>query len=265
MAVTRVGGWPARPAPSWESYSTTRQARYSPGDGASPISSFGWERRLAWPPLRLAAVIGALTALRVAIAAFAPLTDDEAYYRLWALAPAMSYFDHPPMTAWMIAAGTWIAGDNALGIRLAAPMTSLLGPFILWRAGSLLFDRTVAERATWLALAMPLLAVGGVIITPDTPSVLFWGLAVWAVAELSASRNGQWWLFIGAGIGLWLASSPTAWRWLRSWQLWFSAAVAGALALPVLIWNARHEWASFARQFGRVATGGEPATTRFMV
>src|SRR5262249_57079206 len=144
MAVTRVGGWPARPAPSWESYSTTRQARYSPGDGASPISSFGWERRLAWPPLRLAAVIGALTALRVAIAAFAPLTDDEAYYRLWALAPAMSYFDHPPMTAWMIAAGMWIAGDNPLGIRLAAPVTSLFGPFILWRAGSIFFCRTMA-------------------------------------------------------------------------------------------------------------------------
>ena len=223
-----------------------------------------------------------LAAVRMLVAALAPLTDDEAYYRLWALAPAMSYFDHPPMTAWMIAAGRWIAGDNALGLRLAAPLVSLLGPFILWRAAIILFDRTVAERATWLALAMPLLAVGGVIITPDTPSVLFWGLAVWAIAELSASRNGQWWLpiglfcglgllskytnlFMGAGIGLWLASSPTAWRWLRSWQLWFSAAIAGALALPVLIWNARHEWASFARQFGRVATGGEPATTRFMV
>jgi 4-amino-4-deoxy-L-arabinose transferase-like glycosyltransferase len=237
---------------------------------------------LAWPPLRLAATIGALTALRVVVAALAPLTDDEAYYRLWALAPAMSYFDHPPMTAWMIAAGIWIAGDNALGIRLAAPMTSLLGPFILWRAGSILFDRTVAERATWLALAMPLLAVGGVIITPDTPSVLFWGLAVWAIAELHVSRNGTWWLaiglfcglgllskytnlFVGAGIGLWLVCSPTAWRWLRSWQLWSSGALACALALPVLIWNAQHEWSSFARQFGRVASGGEPATMRFIL
>ena len=236
---------------------------------------------MAWPPLRLAAVIGILTALRVAIAAFAPLTDDEAYYRLWALAPAMSYFDHPPMTAWMIAAGMWIAGDNPLGIRLAAPVTSLLGPFILWRAGSILFDRTVGERATWLALAMPLLAVGGVIITPDTPSVLFWGLAVWAVAELHASGNGNWWLaiglfcglgllskytnlFVGAGIGLWLLCSPASWRWLRSWQLWFAAALVCALALPVLIWNAQHEWSSFARQFGRVASAGEPATMRFI-
>jgi 4-amino-4-deoxy-L-arabinose transferase-like glycosyltransferase len=185
------------------------------------------------------------------------------------------------MTAWMIAAGMWIAGDNQLGIRLAAPMTSLLGPFILWRVCTILFDRTVAERATWLALAMPLLAVGGVIITPDTPSVLFWGLAVWAVAELHASGNGNWWLaiglfcglgllskytnlFVGAGIGLWLVCSPACWRWFRSWQLWFSAVLVCALALPVLIWNAQHEWSSFGRQFGRVASGGEPATMRFI-
>jgi 4-amino-4-deoxy-L-arabinose transferase-like glycosyltransferase len=237
---------------------------------------------LAWPPLRLAAAIGALTALRLAIAAFTPLTDDEAYYRLWALAPAMSYFDHPPMTAWMIAAGMWLAGDNPLGIRLAAPMTSLLGPFILWRAGSILFDRPVAERGTWLALAMPLLAVGGVIITPDTPSVLFWGLAVWAIAELHISGNGNWWLaiglfcglgllskytnlFVGAGIGLWLLCSPASWRWLRSWQLWFAFVLVCALALPVLIWNAQHEWSSFARQFGRVTSGREPATMRFIL
>src|SRR5205807_1277997 len=44
-----------------------------------------------------------------------PLTDDEAYYRLWALAPALSYLDHPPMAGWMIAAGRWIGGDNPFG------------------------------------------------------------------------------------------------------------------------------------------------------
>jgi len=32
-----------------------------------------------------------------------------------------------------------------------------------------------------------------------------------------------------------------------------------------LVWNAQHEWASFARQFGRVASKGEPATMRFIL
>ena len=33
-----------------------------------------------------------------------PLTEDEAYYRLWSARLQMGYFDHPPMIAWWIAA-----------------------------------------------------------------------------------------------------------------------------------------------------------------
>jgi 4-amino-4-deoxy-L-arabinose transferase-like glycosyltransferase len=119
---------------------------------------------------------------------------------------------------------------------------------------------------------MPLLAVGGVIITPDTPSVLFWGLTVWALAELHRSQDAHWWLavglfsglgllskytnlFVGVGIAFWIALVPANWRWLRSWQLWAGGALACALALPVIFWNVEHDWASFDKQFGRVARG----------
>ena len=140
---------------------------------------------------------------------------------------------------------------------------------MLWRSAYILFGPAIARRAVWIALAMPLLAVGGVVTTPDTPSVLFWGLAAWALAELQVSRNANWWLavgvfagmgllskytnlFVGAGILLWLIWGAGNLRWLRSWQLWAGGAIAALLALPVVIWNEQHEWASFAKQFGRV-------------
>jgi 4-amino-4-deoxy-L-arabinose transferase-like glycosyltransferase len=227
---------------------------------------------MVWPPPVLLAVILASVLVRLVVAGTTGLTDDEAYYRLWALAPAMGYFDHPPMVGWMIAAGRAIAGDNPLGVRLGAIVASLLGPFILWRTTSIWFGRDIAQRALWVALAMPLLAVGGVIVTPDTPSVLFWGLAAWTLAELHLSRNANWWLavgvfaglgllskysnlFLGAGILLWLLLVPANRSWLRSWQLWAGGALACAVTLPMVLWNAQHEWASFSKQFGRVGQG----------
>jgi 4-amino-4-deoxy-L-arabinose transferase-like glycosyltransferase len=224
------------------------------------------------PAAVLAAAILGMTLVRLWLAGGLGLTDDEAYYRLWALAPAMGYFDHPPMVGWMIAAGRRLAGDNELGIRLVAVLVSLLGPFVLWRTASILFGPGVARSAVWLALAMPLLAVGGVIITPDTPSVLFWGLAGWALAELHVSRNANWWLavgafaglgllskytnlFVGASILLWLVLVRDNRRWFRGWQLWAGGATALLIAAPVLLWNAQHEWASLAKQFGRVGHG----------
>jgi 4-amino-4-deoxy-L-arabinose transferase-like glycosyltransferase len=220
----------------------------------------------------LYAAIFLLAIVRALVAVDFGLTDDEAYYRLWALAPALSYLDHPPMVAWLIAAGQWVAGDSLLGVRLPAIVVSAIGPLILWRtAGNLLRSQT-ARHAVWVLLAMPLMAVGGVIMTPDVPSVLFWALALWALSELNVSRNANWWLaiglfaglgllskytnaFLGAGILLWLALVPANRRWFSSWQLWAGGLLAVALTTPVLIWNAQHGYASFAKQFGRAVRG----------
>lgn len=199
-----------------------------------------------------------------------PLTEDEAYYRLWALAPALSYYDHPPMVAWMMAAGRWIAGDTALGLRLVGVLATALSTVALWRTAYLLIGQRQAITATVFAVVMPLLAVGAIVMTPDTPSVLFFVLGAWALAELNASRSANWWLAVGlfAGLGLlskytnfffgiaivvWLVSSRQNWHWFRVWQLYAGGALALALFAPVVMWNITHDGASFAKQFGRVA------------
>ena len=222
-----------------------------------------------------------LALLRGAVAASVDLSDDEAYYRLWALAPALSYLDHPPMVAWLIAAGRSLLGDTPLGIRLAAVLTSLVGPLVLWRTVWLLFGAEVARRAVLFALAMPLLTVGGIIITPDMPSVLFWGLTGWALAELYASGKANWWLavglfaglgllskytnlFVGAGIALWLVGLRENWRWFSCWQLWAGGVISALLTLPIVLWNREHDWASFGKQFGRVVREHTLAPTHLL-
>lgn len=236
------------------------------------IQAAGRVRFLGMPPLLLAAILG-MVALRCVVAGATGLTDDEAYYRLWTLAPALSYLDHPPMAAWMMTLTRWVAGDSAFGLRLPSVLISLGGPFLLWRTAVILFDRPTAIAAVAFALVMPLLAVGGVIVTPDAPSVLFWGLTSWALAELYVSRNANWWLavglfaglgllskytnlIVGAGIVLWILLLPANRVWLTRWQLWAGGLIAALCTTPVIVWNAQHEWASFIKQFGRAVRGG---------
>ena len=197
------------------------------------------------------------------------LSNDEAYYRLWSLHPALSYFDHPPMVAWIIAAGRSLTGDTPLGIRFGAVVLYLVGGLALFRTANLLYGVEVAVTSCWIALAMPLLAVGGILASPDIPSVLFWILTIWALAEFRRSQNGIWWLavglfagcgllskytniFLGASILFWLVAVRNNIKWLRSPLPWIAGLTAALLATPVVVWNFQHDWASFAMQFGRV-------------
>ena len=58
------------------------------------------------------ALIAAITFLRLIYINFVPLVPQEAYYWKYAKNLALSYFDHPPMTAYIIAFFTWIGGDH---------------------------------------------------------------------------------------------------------------------------------------------------------
>jgi 4-amino-4-deoxy-L-arabinose transferase-like glycosyltransferase len=76
--------------------------------------------------------------LRAIMAAQLPLSADEAYYWLWSRHLAAGYFDHPPMIAWLIHAGTMVFGDTPFGVRIAGVLLSLLASWFVWRAAALI-------------------------------------------------------------------------------------------------------------------------------
>ena len=211
----------------------------------------------------------ALTLLRLAVAAATPLSGDEAYYWVWSHALAPGYLDHPPMVALWIWAGTHLAGQRALGVRLLGPLSAAVGSVLLARATEDLFPgRRLGVPTAALLNGTLLVGVGAVTMTPDTPLLLFWTAALWALARLLRSGDGRWWLmvglasgcavaskytggFLGVGIVLWLAWVPGLRRWFCSPWLWLGGAVAAAVFAPVIAWNADHAWISFIRQGGR--------------
>src|SRR5437868_5289786 len=85
-----------------------------------------------------ALTILALVALRLAAAAWTPLTFDEAYYWMWSRHLAGGYYDHPPMVAIVIRLGTLIAGDTELGVRLVSILLALPMSWAVYRATEIL-------------------------------------------------------------------------------------------------------------------------------
>jgi 4-amino-4-deoxy-L-arabinose transferase-like glycosyltransferase len=224
----------------------------------------------------------ALTALRLVLAAILPLSPDEAYYWVWSRDMQPGYLDHPPMVAIFIWLGTAMAGESALGVRLLGPVSLFIGSLMLARAAEDLFPgRGAGPWAAALMNATLFAALGAVTMTPDTPLLFFWVATLWAVARAHRSGDARWWLVAGAvaggallskytaallGLGLmiWLFLLPEARRFLLRWQLWAGGALALALFSPVMFWNAAHEWASFAKQGGRTASGGAGQSLRWL-
>jgi len=210
-----------------------------------------------------------LTVLRLGVAAATPLSEDEAYYWVWSHALAPGYLDHPPMVALWIWAGTKLAGQGALGVRLLGPLSAAAGSVLVARTAELLFPgRRLGVPAAALLNGTLLIGAGAVTMTPDTPLLLFWTMTLWALASLLRSGDGRWWLvvggaagcamaskytggFLGVGIVLWLVWVPSQRRWFGSVYLWLGGALAATVFAPVVLWNAEHGWASFAKQGGR--------------
>ncbi|MDB5370737.1 MAG: UDP-phosphomannose--protein mannosyltransferase [Roseomonas sp.] len=226
--------------------------------------------------------LAGLTALRLLAAALLPVSPDEAYYWIWGRALAPGYYDHPPMVALWIAAGTALAGDNAFGIRLFGPLGVAMASVLLARAGEALFPgRKVGHWGAALLNGTLLFSAGSVLMTPDTPLLVFWCAGLWAAAKLHATRDGRWWLAFGAfaglallskytalllglGIVLWLLAEAPLRPWLLRWQLWAGGGIALLCFAPVIWWNAGHDWVSFAKQGGRAGTAGTGSSLRYL-
>src|SRR3954463_2750196 len=216
-----------------------------------------------------ALMVTALVVLRLVGAAWTPLTFDEAYYWMWSKHLAGGYYDHPPMVAFVIRAGTAIAGDTEFGVRLVSILLALPMSLAVYQTAGILFGgRRVAATAAILLNITLMAAVGTLIVTPDSPLLVASSFVLFFLAKVLESGRGAWWLAVGVAVGaallskysalffgpailIWLAAVPKLRRWLMSPWLYLGGIVAFAMFSPVILWNADHQWVSFIKQFGR--------------
>jgi len=210
-------------------------------------------------------VIAFVSAWRVAsIAAYDhDLFVDEAQYIDWAREPAFGYYSKPPVLAWSIAAMTRVCGEGALCVRTGGVLMYALAAILVFFAGCRLFGPPVGLAGALLYLLLPGLALTSLFITTDAPLALFTSASVLFAAR--AVQDGRWldWVALGAcfglgmmskysfalfvaGFGLYLLVTPQQRGLLLNARLWTAAAVAIALFLPNVVWNAQNSFATFS-------------------
>ena len=214
---------------------------------------------------KLFGLLFGLFCFRLIYALLLPLSPQEAYYWVFSLHPALSYFDHPPLTAYTILLFGQLFGPTVLSIRLGALLYSFGFSWLIFLIGKRMFDERVGFRAGLLVNFLPTFSITALIMTPDSPLVFFWCLAWFLFLFALMEKRYSFYLWTGITLGLALTSKYTAVFFPFSLFLFLIlssehrhhlkkiAPYAGLiLALlvfsPVLIWNGQHHWASLAFQ-----------------
>jgi hypothetical protein len=184
---------------------------------------------------------------------------DELYYFACARHLDWGYVDHPPGMALLAALVRALVGDSWIAARLlsaaAAAGTVLLAGDTARELGGGRWARLLAQLLT--ATAPVYLALFS-IFSMNAFDVLAWAGLVRIAARILAGGSPRLWLAFGAlsglglenkidvgllgaglGVGLVLARRLDI---LRDRWLWLGAAVAIALFLPHVVWQARHGW-----------------------
>jgi len=211
--------------------------------------------------------LSGITAFRLIYTVFLPVAPQEAYYWNYSRHPDLSYFDHPPMAAYLIKLTT-LFGTSPFTVHLAAILMSVLMSMVIYKLTANLFDDKTAFWTTVSINFAFIYALGGLIITPDVPMLLFWVLSMYACFEISKGNGPFWWIllgifvgagfiskypmvFAGAGALVFFVSSRERLKWFLTPWPYLSLVTAVIVALPVIIWNYQHDWSSFLFQTQR--------------
>ena len=230
---------------------------------------------------RLLGLLGLGVFIHLVFATLLTLSVDEAHYAYYAVRLDWSYFDHPPLVGWIqwpfVALG---APDYLLRLipqtlwliacLLARGLAIDLSTMVPGWSYSPSAKETAGLWAVALTLCAPLMHVLAVGLLPDTLLMVLTLLIMRSTLALAKAQHDsqttslQHWLALGLLLGLAGLSKYTAIipaltvmaillhshgiALLSKKGPWLAVAAAMLIVTPVFLWNAQHDWASFAYQ-----------------
>jgi len=196
-----------------------------------------------------------------------PLAPQEAYYWNYSRHLALSYFDHPPLQAWIIFLTTRL-GLSEFTVRLACPILAFLSGWFCFKIGKNLFNAKIGFYFFLVLNSILIFNIGTVIFTPDALLLFFWISAFYFFCKIIFEHKPNYWYALGISLGLAMLSKYTAIFipisvltflifskshrfWLKKKEPYLAAVLSLLVFSPVIIWNAQNHWASFGFQTTR--------------
>jgi len=221
------------------------------------------------------------TAMRLVVAPSFGLGVDEAHYVLYGYHLDFSYVDHPPLIGWTQALFLHLFGDGLFWARLPA---ILLMALISWECYRfLLFIKATETEAFWGVTALNssfMFGAIGLMLLPESFLLaLIFPIMMSVLRIESGGKTGDF-IMLGVWLGLAGLAKYTAvlilppilfyvlvkrrYDLLINPRILLTAVIGTIIILPVILWNASHEWISFAYQSSHVAGSTTIALKPFM-
>lgn len=227
-------------------------------------------------------LVAAMTPVFLLLTYIVPPFDDEFYYWCWSEELQFSYYDHPPMVAYMIRLSTMVFGHTIFAMRLPCIVSGLVV------IGVVAWLSRPRDLVPYVILS-PVPTFAAIMVTPDVPMLMFWALYMaWLVFiqrrlaettpdEPSRIHNWHWLLggiLLGFGVlgkyttglvgisGFFVFVAGGQWRrWLAGYILHGLTAVA--VAMPILIYNIQKDFAPLMFQWEHAMSSPEPGFFSF--
>jgi len=212
------------------------------------------------------------------------LSPDEAQYWDWSRRLGLSYYSKGPAIAYIIAMGKAFLGNTEMAVRLPAVFFSLFSSLILYKMSRDMMKKEVPEGSAMPEVAgllsallvqiVPLFSTYGIVMTIDSPFIFFWSVSIYLfyLAQGDRPETGRssllLWALLGLTVGtgllvkytmaffylsafLYLVTERKRRRFLVHPGPWLSFFISILCFVPVLLWNARHNWVTFLHTAGQ--------------
>lgn len=221
------------------------------------------------------AILGIVSAIRLAVAAAHPLFETECYYWMYGQNLGFGYFDHPPMLGYFIHYLNFWDPPSSLAARFHSVASHFFCSIFLYFYARNLFQSPVAGiRTALLFNIIPIYSILAVQNQPDAPLMFFWCATLLCFERALAAAKPGWWILAGLAAGGALLSKFHAVPLVGSLFLhlvffakdrkflatplpYLAALIAVLCYMPNLLWNAQNGWITYEFQFDRLLEESE--------